>query len=752
MRGNKWTKLCSLVLICVLLATLLPVQAAAADASELRLKFNNLDTVNNGNWQKDANNDSATLAWGESYVLDAYVTMYEATGDTYYLDKFITHGKGVLAQRDVSRGVSDYRGLKLPAWRNGSYTSNGQYAIFAVHTGMITYPMAKFAAIVAKNPALSGYTADKNLFLKAARDAVAVHADEWVDNGNTGYYKFRNGMPYKQAGMGLPHNQYLAMARTELMIHQATGDTSYLNRARKMFQYFKNNLLIDSSTNGYYWRYSSFYSSSYEDIGHAGIDVEAAFQAYHAGLVFNKDDMLKFAATAAKKMIKPNGSIANNVLGDGATSYYWYIGFWAAYGQFMPVITNTIYTKLSAMSYGGPTGLLAMAMLNKAYADPGYQGGGDTSNPPPVEEPPVDNPPAGELVHNSGFSLGTEGWSGPDVVVKSESGGNKYGSAKYGWNYYQYVTVQSGAKYVLTAKSRKGNAAADARIAYFFYDSAGKQLTSGNVLYKHQGTGWEQMPSQAVTAPSNAARILIKLLVNSGSGTHDFDDVSMRSAGSPLPPVEEPPVEEPPVGEPPIEEPPVDTPPAGELVHNSGFSLGTEGWSGPDVVVKSESDGNKYGSAKYGWNYYQYVTVQPGAKYVLTAKSRKGNAAAHARIAYFFYDSAGKQLTSGNVLYKHQGTGWEQMPSQTVTAPSNAARILIKLLVNSGSGTHDFDDVSMRSAGSPLPPVEPPVEDPPVEEPPVEEPPVDTTPAGELVHNSDFSLGTEGWSGPDVVV
>jgi len=543
MRGKKRTKLGIIVLIWVFLATLLPMQALAANASELRQKFNSLDTVNNGNWQKDANNDTATLAWGESYVLDAYVTMYEATGDTYYLDKFITHGKGVLAQRDVVRGVSDYRGLKLPAWRNGSYTSNGQYAIFAVHTGMITYPMAKFAAIVANNPALARYSAEKELFLQAAKDAVAVHADEWVDNGNTGYYKFRAGMPYKQAGMGLPHNQYLAMARTELMIYQATGDTGYLNRARKMFQYFKNNLLIDSAANGYYWRYSSFYSSSYEDAGHAGIDVDAAFQAYHAGLVFNKDDMLRFANTAAKKMIKSNGSVAGNVLGDGTTQYYWYLGFWSAYGQFMPVITDTIYTKLSAMSYGGPTGLLAMAMLNKANSDPGYRGGFDNQPPaeeeppveeppveePPVEEPPVDNP-VGELVRNGSFSQGAGGWSGPGVAVKSESGGNKYGSAKYGWNFYQYVTVQPGAKYVLTAKTRQGSAGSDARIAYFFYNSAGKQLTSGSVLYKHKGTGWEQMPRQTVTAPAGAARILIKLLVNGGSGAHDFDDVSLTKA------------------------------------------------------------------------------------------------------------------------------------------------------------------------------------------------------------------------------
>ena len=685
MRKKPWSHLCGLMLIVGLLLTLLPTSAAmAADAAKLRQMFNGLDTVNNGNWHKDANNDSATLAWGQSYVMNAYITMYEATGDTYYLDKFIIHGKGVLAQRDVSRGVSDYRGLKLPAWRNGSYTTGGKFAIFAVHTGMITYPMAKFAAIVTENPGLSRYAGDRELFLQAARAAVAVHADDWVDKGSFGYYKFPNDMPYKQAGMGLPHNQYLAMARTELMIYRATGDTSYQNRALKMLQHFKNNLIVDQPINGYRWRYSSFYSSSWEDTGHAAIDIDAAFEGYKAGLVFNKDDMIRFANTGAKRIIKTDGNIANNVLGDGTTPYFWYIGLWSAYGQFVPVITDTAYTKLSGMSYGGPTGLLAVAMLNMAYADPGYRGG--ISSPPPAtpDDPPAGNPPAGELVVNGDFSQGAAGWFGPDVVIKTEPNGNKYGSAKYGWNFQQYVPIQPGARYVLTAKTRKGNATTDARIAYFFFDSAGKQLSSGSIMYKHQGSGWEQIPAQTVTAPANASRILVKLLVNGGSGTHDFDDVSMRNANY-----------QPPVENPPVEEPPMNNPPAGELVVNGDFSQGAAGWFGPDVVIKTEPNGNKYGSAKYGWNFQQYVPIQPGARYVLTAKTRKGNATTDARIAYFFFDSAGKQLTSASIMYKHQGSGWEQIPARTVTAPTNASRILIKLLVNGGSGTHDFDDVSM---------------------------------------------------------
>ncbi|WP_166352998.1 hypothetical protein [Phytoactinopolyspora limicola] len=65
----------------------------------------------------DNNNEAGGLAWQQSYVLDSYVKMYLAHGDTYYLDKLIDHVDTVLTHRDSERGVADYRGLSLPAWR-----------------------------------------------------------------------------------------------------------------------------------------------------------------------------------------------------------------------------------------------------------------------------------------------------------------------------------------------------------------------------------------------------------------------------------------------------------------------------------------------------------------------------------------------------------------------------------------------------------------------------------------------------------
>ncbi|SCL26697.1 hypothetical protein GA0070624_3356 [Micromonospora rhizosphaerae] len=102
---------------------LLPGRAAASEPAEwtTRAKFDALDLgFNNGDGRKtDLNEDRAALGWGESYVLQAYLLMYEAYRDPYYLDKAIDHIDHVLASRDTVRGVTDWRGQSLPAWRAG---------------------------------------------------------------------------------------------------------------------------------------------------------------------------------------------------------------------------------------------------------------------------------------------------------------------------------------------------------------------------------------------------------------------------------------------------------------------------------------------------------------------------------------------------------------------------------------------------------------------------------------------------------
>ncbi|TCC52561.1 hypothetical protein E0H75_02015 [Kribbella capetownensis] len=108
-------------------------RAASADAEEwtTRAKFDALDLgFNNGNGRKDElNEDRGAVGWGEAYILQAYLLMWEAYRDPYYLDKTIDHADHMLATRDSVRGVSDWRGLSLPAWRIYWPYSAGELAL-----------------------------------------------------------------------------------------------------------------------------------------------------------------------------------------------------------------------------------------------------------------------------------------------------------------------------------------------------------------------------------------------------------------------------------------------------------------------------------------------------------------------------------------------------------------------------------------------------------------------------------------------
>lgn len=86
-----------------------------------RAKFDAFDRgFNGGNGRKtEFNENRGAVAWGESYVLQGYLLMWEAYRVRYYLDKAIDHLDHVLATRDSARGVTDWRGLSLAGWRCG---------------------------------------------------------------------------------------------------------------------------------------------------------------------------------------------------------------------------------------------------------------------------------------------------------------------------------------------------------------------------------------------------------------------------------------------------------------------------------------------------------------------------------------------------------------------------------------------------------------------------------------------------------
>jgi hypothetical protein len=300
----------------------------------------------------NADGRSGMLAWSQSYVLLGLVRMYEAYRDTYYLDRLIDNVDQVLTVRDSDRGVTDYRGLSLPAWRaDHPYTtgfttladSNGRplleirqalsyaedttvtvlagsspdtftlrltnmqvnravthadltidpaspdyavsriYAaapgplqltardvrasptagdvpmtgdfpmltkavIFAVHTGMITYPIASFVRLVHSAPVLMRrYRSKAAEYLTACREAVAVHDWEYRETSSGGgYLIWPKAQPLPYDGCEQPINQSLGLGQTLVELALVTGDPSYRRKVAAMAKMFAGQLSVDA--------------------------------------------------------------------------------------------------------------------------------------------------------------------------------------------------------------------------------------------------------------------------------------------------------------------------------------------------------------------------------------------------------------------------------------------------------------------------------------------------------------------------
>ncbi|MGC9358502.1 MAG: hypothetical protein ACP5GX_11565, partial [Anaerolineae bacterium] len=87
----------------------------------------------------------------------------------------------------------------------------------ALHTGLITYPLLRFSALVERE-GLATWQPQSQEYLEYARAAVESHDDEWRSVSTTqGYYVYREDSPKWCNGVNLPYNQQAAMGRSLLL-------------------------------------------------------------------------------------------------------------------------------------------------------------------------------------------------------------------------------------------------------------------------------------------------------------------------------------------------------------------------------------------------------------------------------------------------------------------------------------------------------------------------------------------------------
>ncbi|MDM8007824.1 MAG: hypothetical protein QUV05_16915 [Phycisphaerae bacterium] len=315
---------------------------------------------------RPADNAAGGIAWGDSYVMSALAEMLAATGDGKYADMFVRLADHVLKARDSLHNLRDeYRGTVNPAWGSIKYSEGKRY-VWAVHTGMICEPLARFAAVVRKNPDLrEKYAARAGEYLAAAQQAVAVHEPDYRPGPGKGEAHLYGAVNRTH----LPLNMQNALARAWIYIDDATGKPDHRERIERLARFFKNRLRVESD-GALAWEYRPPLDGSgtkFEDVSHAAINADFLVLCYERGIVFDKADITGLEKTLLTRVIRPDGSVANHVGGDtSVNTHKAQVMRWARLAIHRPAVRDRLIRLRRDDTFAGGGDMLGLALLTAA--------------------------------------------------------------------------------------------------------------------------------------------------------------------------------------------------------------------------------------------------------------------------------------------------------------------------------------------------------------------------------------------------
>jgi hypothetical protein len=258
------------------------------------------------------------VIWSESEQLEAMIVLYEATSDARLLDEIAAHADVLVAHTSRKRNLrDDVRGSTTAAWPTDSYTCKKTFT-HAVHTGVLSWPLAWFAKTVASDARLGARFGNRaRQVVSAVASALALHEAQYKSEKTGASYRYPSaigslgscgGTDYAAlAGAYLPFNMMLAMGRAHLHLSQAMlaldpqhPDAAYhRERAAALFAFFRSKLTYHSASASYGWDYKL--GGRPEDIAHGAWVVRAVLDAYAARAtflqkaVFSQTDMTRFS-------------------------------------------------------------------------------------------------------------------------------------------------------------------------------------------------------------------------------------------------------------------------------------------------------------------------------------------------------------------------------------------------------------------------------------------------------------------------
>ncbi len=274
---------------------------------------------------------------------------------------------------------------------SGETALSQRYYPFAVHTGMVTYPMALFSRLMLQEDRVR-YRGAAQRYLNWTRKAVSFHDAEFhfrtlADGTTGGDYIWPTGAPVPFDGLIQPFNQTQGLGKTMSELHRISPDPEYAAKVEAMVTAFRSD--VELNGNAWQWRYWPTYSelyngysaesgkslytpwfgraTQYEDISHAAITIEFMMAAYRAGLGATAGDLSRLGATYTENVAVDPTHVAARVNGGAiaSDSVAAQIGRWLPLQPFEPTMADHVHAVYAAipLNPAASSRMLAVAYL-----------------------------------------------------------------------------------------------------------------------------------------------------------------------------------------------------------------------------------------------------------------------------------------------------------------------------------------------------------------------------------------------------
>lgn len=188
-------------------------------------------------------NSPTWWAWDNAPIVEADIHMYEATGDTSYLNLVVANTDLLISKASDydNDGLLDWEALESPIDPILTYSRN-------------LLPMIRFAYVV-KRDNLAIYDDKANQYIDFVEDNfIPLYEERWAECGDLGFWQEGNAY-------SAPNNRVSYVARIYAHLYAITDNSLYKERIDKFSNKFLSTMMTrtDGTTGApyYYWNYNN---------------------------------------------------------------------------------------------------------------------------------------------------------------------------------------------------------------------------------------------------------------------------------------------------------------------------------------------------------------------------------------------------------------------------------------------------------------------------------------------------------------